>query len=137
MEPAKHLFRPAAPRDNLPQLPQTPPRSSLADAMHRFAKNKASVTAVIIIGFLLLFSLLTPLFSHYTVGFRDGFYRTMPPIFAQRRILSGPQAVLDYHTAIGAELGKSFVWGAEEPSGDGEGAKTHCVGFGRTDYTGV
>jgi oligopeptide transport system permease protein len=109
MEPAKHLFRPAAPRDNLPQLPQTPPRSSLADAMHRFAKNKASVTAVIIIGFLLLFSLLTPLFSHYTVGFRDGFYRTMPPIFAQRRILSGPQAVLDYHTAIGAELGKSAV----------------------------
>ena len=60
MEPSQHLFRPAAPRDPLPELPATPSRSSLGDALHRFARNKASVVAVVIIGILLLFALLTP-----------------------------------------------------------------------------
>lgn len=50
MEPGKHLFRPAAPRDPLPEIPATPARSSLSDALHRFAKNKASVAAAVIIG---------------------------------------------------------------------------------------
>ena len=109
MELSKKLFRPASRGDILPPLPKTKPRSSLADAFDRFLKNKASVTAGIIIGLLLLFALLTPLFSRYSVGFRDGFYRTMPPIFARRTALSGPQAVLDYHTAIGAEYGSSAV----------------------------
>ena len=109
MERSKKLFRPAKPGQSLPPLPQQPPRSSLAEAMSRFVKNKASVTAGILIAGLLLFALLTPLFSRYSVSFRDGFYRTMPPFFARRITLSGPQAVLDYHTAIGAEYGSSAV----------------------------
>lgn len=127
MEPGKHLFRPAAPRDPLPEIPATPARSSLSDALHRFAKNKASVAAAVIIGILLLFALLTPLFSHYRVGFRDGFYRTMPPSFAPNRRLSGAQAVLDYHSAIGAELGISAV----------KAVKDHIVNpdTGRAYYT--
>ena len=109
MELSKKLFRPASPREDRPPLPQKPPRSSLADALGRFLRNKASVTAGIIIGLLLLFALLTPLFSRHSVSFRDGFYRTMPPLFARRITLSGPQALLDYHTAIGAEYDASAV----------------------------
>lgn len=109
MELSKKLFRPAVQGDTLPPLPSTPPRSSLSDSFGRFLRNKASVTAGIIIGILLLFALLTPLLSRHSVSFRDGFYRTMPPIFARRTPLSGPQAVLDYHTAIGAEYDSSAV----------------------------
>ena len=109
MELSKQLFRPAKGGPSLPPVPKTPPRSSLSDAFGRFLKNRASVTAAIIIGLLLLFALLTPLLSRYTVAFRDGFYRTMPPAFARNTALSGPQAVLDYHTAIGAEYDSSAV----------------------------
>lgn len=120
MEPSKHLFRPARPREALPELPQTPARSSFQDAFGRFVKNRASVIAAVIIGFLLLFALLTPLFSHYSVGFRDGFYRTMPPIFARNRTLSGPQAVLDYHIAIGAERNENPVKAIKSRSQNGD-----------------
>lgn len=109
MEISKKLFRPADRGPSLPPVPQTAPRSSLADAFGRFLRNKASVAAGVIIGLLLLFALLTPLFSRYSVGFRDGFYRTMPPIFSRNTTISGPQAVLDVCTAIGAEYGESAV----------------------------
>ena len=109
MEISKQLFRfagsPSAPQS----IPQTPPRSSFSDAFRRFLKNRASVTAAIIIGLLLIFALAAPLLSRYSVSFRDGFYRTMPPAFAPRRQVSGPQAVMDYHSAIGAEYGGSSV----------------------------
>ena len=109
MELSKKDFRPAQGQSSQTQLPQTPPRSSLQDALRRFLGNKASAFAGVIIALLLLFALLTPLFSPYSVGFRDGFYRTMPPLFARNTRLSGPQAVLDYHTAIGAEYDASAV----------------------------
>lgn len=92
-----------------PELPPQKAKSSLMDAFGRFLWNKASVAAAIIIACLLLFALLTPLFSPYTVAFRDGFYRTMPPLFARGKTLSGPQAVLDYNQAIGLEAGSSAV----------------------------
>ncbi len=109
MELSKKLFRPADPRPAPPPAPLKKRPSSFGDAFGRFLRNKASVAAGIIIGLLLLFALLTPLFSRYSVGFRDGFYRTMPPIFARSRTLSGPQAVLDLGRAIGAEYEDSAV----------------------------
>ena len=125
MELSKKLFRPANRGDILPPLPKTKPRSSLADAFDRFLKNKASVAAGIIISILLLFALLTPLFSRYSVGFRDGFYRTMPPIFARNTALSGPQAVLDYHTAIGAEYDSSAVTAVKDRSKNQDTGKSY------------
>ncbi len=106
MEFSKDLFRPAVSK-SLPDLPAAPPRSSLRDAFGRFVKNRASVTAAMIILLLLLFALLGPMLSPYSVGFRDGFYRTMPPSFAKTKTLSGPQAVRDYYSAIGSEWGGS------------------------------
>ena len=67
---------------------------------------------------MLIFALVTPLLSGYTVADRDGFYRTMPPAFARKRTLTGPQAVLDYHRAIGAEYDGSAVTGVKQSQGD-------------------
>ena len=113
----KELFKPYRPAP-APALPPEKPKGSLLDAFRRFARNGASVTAAVIIGFLLLFTLLTPLLCPYTVGFRDGLYRTMPPMFARNTRFSGPQAVLDYNTGIGLEAGQSAVSGWQK-TGEG------------------
>ena len=49
----------------------TKPVGYLRDAFRRFCKNKASVVAAIIILILLVFSILAPMLSSYTVQFRD------------------------------------------------------------------
>lgn len=98
----KNLFRFSDGSAPHKKVPLPPPRSSLADARDRFLKNHASVTAAVIIGVLLLFALLAPIFSGYRVGFRDGYYRSLPPLFARNTRISGGQAVYDYHVAAGA-----------------------------------
>lgn len=102
MDISKDLFQPAQIQSTSPELPEQRLRSSSSDAFGRFVKNKASFVAAIIIGLLLLFSLIAPLFSHYTVGFRDGYYRRMPPIFARNVRLSGGQATRDYYSSMDA-----------------------------------
>ena len=52
---------------------QTKSISYLGDAWLRFRKNKSSVVAFCLIVFLLLFSIITPFVSPYTVQFRDGY----------------------------------------------------------------
>ena len=57
----------------------TKPISYLHDAWNRFKKNKASITAAVIIGILVLFAILAPLFSKYTVSYNDTYFRgTLP-----------------------------------------------------------
>lgn len=58
---------------------ETKPVSYLKDAMNRFAKNKASIVATVIIGILVLFAILGPLFSCYTVAYEDVSYAYMLP----------------------------------------------------------
>lgn len=50
---------------------ETKPVSYLKDALYRFTRNKASIVAAIIIGFLLLFAVFVPIFSPYTVAYED------------------------------------------------------------------
>ncbi len=50
---------------------ETKPVSYLQDAFKRFAKNKASIFAAIIIGILVLFAIFAPIFSQYTVAYED------------------------------------------------------------------
>ena len=109
MEFSKDLFCPATGKHTSSPRRTAPRSSAFRDAMHRFAKNKASVAAAVILGALLLFALLTPLFAPYGVGFRDGYYRTMPPYFARYTDLSGPQALRDYHSAMGVESGQHVL----------------------------
>ena len=109
----KELFKPYRP-DITAALPDHRAKSFARDALERFLKNSASVAAGVLIVLLLSFALLTPLFSPYTVAFRDGFYRTMPPSFHPTKQLSGPQALLDYHAAIALETGRSALRSREK-----------------------
>lgn len=102
MDISKDLFQPTQRQSAPPQMPLQPLRSSSSYALGRFVKNKASLAAAVIIGLLLIFALLAPMFSHYTVGFRDGYYRRMPPIFARNVHLSGGQALRDYYSSMDA-----------------------------------
>lgn len=58
---------------------ETKSRSYFADAMIRFRKNKSSVVAAYIIGLLLLFSLIAPILSPYSVDDKDKTYQNFPP----------------------------------------------------------
>ena len=53
---------------------ETKPISYFRDAMNRFAKNKGSILAAIIIMVLILFALIAPLFTPYSVAYSDQYY---------------------------------------------------------------
>lgn len=50
---------------------QTKPVGYFKDAWYRFRKNKASIVATIIIGALILFAIVVPIFSKYKVSYSD------------------------------------------------------------------
>lgn len=54
-------------------------RGYLSDAFTRFKKNKSSVFAAYIIGFLCVFAILAPILSPYTVKDTDSVYQNYPP----------------------------------------------------------
>ena len=58
---------------------ETKPVSYMKDAMRRFARNKASIVATVIIGILLLFAIIGPIVSPYKVSDEDAFYRFVLP----------------------------------------------------------
>ena len=58
---------------------ETKARSYLADAFLRFKKNKSSLVAAIVIAVLLLFSVVSPIISPYTVNDKDQLYLSTPP----------------------------------------------------------
>ena len=57
----------------------TKPVSYFVDAFNRFKKNKASITASIIIILLVLFAIAGPIFSPYTVSYSDSNYTFVTP----------------------------------------------------------
>ena len=58
---------------------ETKPISYFRDALNRFARNKASIGAFVIIVILLLFAVIGPMVSSYTVSYTDGYYKfTLP-----------------------------------------------------------
>ncbi len=61
------------------ERPKTKPGGYFSDAFLRFKKNKSSVVAAFIIGFLVLFAVLSPIISTYTVNDKDDIYRNTPP----------------------------------------------------------
>ena len=58
---------------------QTKSRSYFQDAFLRFKKNKSSVVAAGIICFLIIFAILAPIISPYSVYDRNTIYQKMPP----------------------------------------------------------
>ncbi len=58
---------------------ETKPVSYFRDAMHRFARNKASIAAAVIIGILFLFAILGPVLTPYKVSDEDINYAYVLP----------------------------------------------------------
>lgn len=87
------------------------------DAFNRFKKNKSSVVAACIIIFMLIFALVTPFLSPYSVTFRDGYYKMVLPKCEALSWLGWDgcktqqesQAGYDYLNSIGQEYGSSAV----------------------------
>ena len=96
---------------------KTKSRSYFQDAFRRFRKNKSSVVAACIICFLIIFAILAPIISPYSVYDRTTIYEKMPPFIpsiAEKGlgILDGSTtrssqnaAQLDALKAIGTETG--------------------------------
>ena len=58
---------------------ETKPVSYFRDALNRFARNKASIVAAVIILLLMLFAAIGPLFTPYTVAYEDNEYAYARP----------------------------------------------------------
>ena len=90
---------------------ETAPIGYFKDAWRRFCKNKSSVVAAVIIVLLILFALLTPIFSTYDMSFTESYYTyTLPKstFFSKFGIWDGcssrtvNQQTYDYYDAMGA-----------------------------------
>lgn len=87
----------------------TKPIGYLKDAWLRFSRNKGSVIAACIIGLQLLFAILVPIFSKYSIDYKDGFYTYALPkseFLSKFGIMQGyskytyNQQSFDYYNAI-------------------------------------
>ena len=108
----------------------TKPIGYFKDAWIRFRKNKSSVVAACIIVVLVLFAIIVPMVSGYTVDDRDGYYSTMLPkneLFEGTGFWDGTKVVkmnktaYDYRVAIGLESGNKVIIGKPTVTKDAEG----------------
>lgn len=58
---------------------ETKPVTYFRDALNRFARNKASIVATVIIAFLVLFAIIGPFCTPYTVAYEDASYAYVLP----------------------------------------------------------
>lgn len=89
---------------------ETKPVGYFKDAWYRFSRNKGSVVAACIIVFLILFAIIVPIFSRFSVSTADGYYKYMPGksmTLAKYGIMDGSsklkginQQMFDYYHAI-------------------------------------
>ena len=96
----------------------TKPVGYFKDAMIRFAKNKGSIVGAIVIGILVLYAIIAPIFSQYTVSYHDAYYiRTLPKLFNSETIdfLDGAEnktnnlVTFINHYAIGVETPRNAI----------------------------
>ena len=92
----------------------TKPVGFFKDAMHRFGKNKGSIVGAIVIALLVIYAIVAPIFSPYTVSYQDVYFRyTLPKLFNSEKIdfLDGckkqslNEASFIYYYGIGEESG--------------------------------
>lgn len=94
----------------------TKPVSYFRDAWNRFKRNKASIAATIVIAFLVLYALIVPFISPYTVSYSDEYYRyTAPKVFENIDFLDGcrekyvNEQTFSYYYAMGVETGHNAI----------------------------
>lgn len=100
---------------------KTKARGYFADALVRFKKNKSSVIAAFIIGLLVLFAIVSPIISPYSVYDKDNDYQKYPPYVESIAnlgigILDGGTTLKSQNalqvqklTAIGVETGRDVI----------------------------
>ncbi len=99
---------------------ETKPVSYFRDALNRFAKNKASIFATVIIVILVLFAIIAPIASPYTVSYEDANYafaQPKLPIFRDLGIhfwdggreMEVNKAAYDIYRGIQEETGKNVI----------------------------
>ena len=105
---------------------ETKPVSYLQDALHRFSRNKASIVATFIIGFLVLFAIFGPMLTPYTVSYEDNSYayaKPKIPFFFNNGIhfwdggkdMVQSETFYNYYRAIQQETGREvFIGDVEE-----------------------
>lgn len=126
---------------------QTKPVSYMRDAWRRFAKNKSSIVGMVIIAILLLFALIAPLVSQYSIEYSDGAYRNVLPKIsanASGGFWDGTEryesnlATYQYNVAIGQESGRTVVkavYGTRTVTVEGE--QTTYYSYRRDTYNAV
>ena len=86
---------------------QTKSRSFFADAMIRFGKNKSSVVAAWILGFLILYAVIAPLISPYDIRNLDTIYINYPPFL--RSVADMGIGILDGATTLNSQNDNSLL----------------------------
>ena len=123
---------------------ETKPVSYFKDALHRFARNKASIVAAIIIAFLMLFAIVAPIVSPYKVADEDAHYKYCRPrnkLFynlglgfwdggTNREV---NQMTYDYYRGIQEETGRDVIMGKVETVEEIYMGKTKTRYFFRLD----
>ncbi len=98
----------------------TKPVTYFRDALNRFAKNKASILAAVIIVILVLFAIVAPILSPYTVAYEDINYAYIMPRAKVFRNLGIPfwdggqnkevnKLAYDQYRAIEQETGRTLI----------------------------
>ena len=114
---------------------QTKPIGYFKDAWMRFCKNKSALVAFWLIVVLVLFAIIVPFVSNYTVSDRDGYYKTVLPrseFFAQFGIWDGckvsreTQEGYDALEATGVETGRQVAV-LQEKTQDSNGIDYYTV----------
>ena len=101
---------------------ETKPVSYFRDAFNRFCKNKASIIATFIIGFLVIFAIIGPMLTPYTVAYKDENYKFARPRNQLFYDLGIPfwdggtekevnQLTYDLYRAIEIETGRPVIMG--------------------------
>ena len=96
----------------------TKPIGFFKDAMYRFSRNKGSIVGAIVIGILVLYAIIAPIVSPYTVSYHDSRYKfTLPKIFTSEKIdfLDGcskktlNETSFLYYYSMGQETGHNAI----------------------------
>ncbi|MBR5143448.1 MAG: hypothetical protein IKW53_00205 [Clostridia bacterium] len=144
----KFVFRSDAEKIHDTKL-ETKPVSYFRDALNRFTRNKASIVATVIIGLLVLFAIIGPILSPYTVAYEDKVYAFARPkneLFYNLGIPfwdGGAEKTVNEHTyrlyrAIEQELGTEIIMSEPvESVKDYMGKQTKMYSFRVNTYTVV
>lgn len=98
--------------------PETRPVGYLEDAMRRFARNKGAIVAAVIIVILVLFAIIVPFLTQYSVSYFDVYYAYTRPrcsLFENTSFWDGCKEqktnskTFTYYYAMGQETGHNAV----------------------------